>query len=148
MKSLERNMSRNLARLKYSTPAVLVAVACMAALILCRGRDGPIQGEVGRAVSSGAVSERRAGGIGASCREICPIEPVALGQRCPVGGHPGRGEIGAVGPVALGERLAVSAGAICRVGSGYGDERLAGGCGVCRAIGDARADRRAEQLRS
>jgi hypothetical protein len=31
MRSLERNMSRNLARLKYSTPAVLVALACMAA---------------------------------------------------------------------------------------------------------------------
>ena len=31
MKSLERNMSRNLARLKYSTPAVLVALACIAA---------------------------------------------------------------------------------------------------------------------
>ncbi len=30
MKSLERNMSRNLARLKYSTPAVLVALVCLA----------------------------------------------------------------------------------------------------------------------
>ena len=137
--------------------------------ILCRGRDGAIQGEVGRAVGPDAVGEHGTGGIGAGRRqigavksialgerravggdavrgEVRAVEPIALGERRAVGGDAVRGEVRAVEPIALGEHGPIGADAICRDRPRRGDEHFAGGRGAYRPNGDACATRRAEHL--
>ena len=143
MKSLERNMSRNLARLKYSTPAVLVAVACIAAPSLAMA-GGPRIRNGSRCIGDGPSRENRSD---STSRTRGTVGADAVSERSPGGRRAGRSEIGAVGPIDLCERCAVGTVTICGPRQGGSNEHVAGGLGARHTIGaSSHAAHHADQL--